>query len=276
MAGEVSFGSLSTTGGVTRFTGSSSQIDTGKLVDSLVEARRLPSVRLEAKITRNEAKIAAYDELKGLLQDLKSSVASLRNPPGFLGLRENLFERKEVFYSADTATSPATLLSVAATNEVASGKFEVVVEQLAAARKFSSGSAATADQTLAQAFNGGAAFTGSFTIGLAGAAGGATIAVTGDMDVHDLKAAINAQGAAAGVTASVVKVADNDHRLVVTATATGKEVVLASAGGDDVLALTGLSADGGTSFAHPLAVAREARVRIDGVVVSRSGNQITD
>jgi flagellar hook-associated protein 2 len=99
MAGEVSFGSLSTTGGVTRFTGSSSQIDTGKLVDSLVEARRLPSVRLEAKITRNEAKIAAYDELKGLLQDLKSSVASLRNPPGFLGLRENLFERKETLWA---------------------------------------------------------------------------------------------------------------------------------------------------------------------------------
>jgi hypothetical protein len=132
-------------------------------------------------------------------------VASLRNPPGFLGLRENLFERKEVFYSADTATSPATLLSVGATNEVASGKFEVVVEQLAAARKFSSASTATADQTLAQAFNGGAAFTGSFTIGSAVGPSSATIAVTGDMDVHDLKAAINAQGAAAGVTASVVR-----------------------------------------------------------------------
>ncbi len=59
MAGAVSFGSLSTSGGVTRFSGASSEIDTGKLVDSLVEARRLPAVRLEAKITSNEAKIAA-------------------------------------------------------------------------------------------------------------------------------------------------------------------------------------------------------------------------
>ena len=41
MAGAVSFGSLSTSGGVTRFAGASSEIDTGKLVDSLVEARAI-------------------------------------------------------------------------------------------------------------------------------------------------------------------------------------------------------------------------------------------
>lgn len=271
----ISFGSLSTSGGVTRFTGASSEIDTGALVDSLVEARRLPAVRLEAKITRNEAKVAAYDELKGLLQDLKSAVASLRNPPGLLGVRENLFERKEVFYSADTTTSPATLLNVSAANEVPAGKFEVVVEQLATARKFSSGSTTAADQTFAQAFNGGAAFSGSFTLGLAGGTS-ATIAVTGDMDIHDLKGAINAQGAAAGVTASVVKVADGDHRLVVTARETGREVVLSPAGGDDVLAFTGLSSDGGATFGRPLAEPREARVRIDGVQVTRPGNRIDD
>jgi flagellar hook-associated protein 2 len=260
---------------VTRFAGASSEIDTGKLVDSLIEARRLPAVRLEAKITSNEAKIAAYDELKDLLQNLKSSVASLRNPPGVLGVRENLFERKEVYYSADTATSPATLLSVSAANEVPPGRFELVVEQLAAARKLSSGSTAGADQTLSQAFNGGAAFSGSFAVGLAGG-GTATIAVTGDMDIHDLKAAINARSAEAGVTASVVKVADGHHRLVVTATEPGKEVLLSSAGGDDVLALTGLSSDGGVTFANPLATPREARVRIDGVTVTRPSNQIAD
>lgn len=271
----ISFGSLSTSGGVTRFTGASSEIDTGALVDSLVEARRLPAVRLEAKITRNEAKIAAYDELRGLLQDLKSAVASLRNPPGLLGVRENLFERKEVYFSADTATSPATLLGVSAGNEVPPGKFEVVVERLAAARKFSSGGTAAADQIFAQAFNGGAAFSGSFSIGLSGGTS-ATIAVTGDMDVNDLRAAINAQGQAAGVTASLVKVADGDHRLVVTANETGREVVLAPAGGDDVLALTGLSPDGGATFGRPLAAPREARMRIDGVEVSRPGNRIDD
>ncbi|HZI18378.1 MAG TPA: flagellar filament capping protein FliD, partial [Pyrinomonadaceae bacterium] len=38
----------------------------------------------------------------------------------------------------------------------------------------------------------------------------------------------------------------------------------------------GLSANGGATFANPLAVPREARVRIDGVTVTRPSNQIAD
>src|SRR5688572_10789255 len=151
----ISFGNLTNSGGVTRFAGSSSEIDTDKLVDALVEAKRLPAVRLESKISRNEAKAAAYTELRGLLQNLRTAVAGLRNPPGALGTQENLFETKEVYYSADTTVSPATLLSVSAANKVPTGKVEIVVEQLATARKLSS-EALTGDGALAGTANGGA------------------------------------------------------------------------------------------------------------------------
>lgn len=275
MATGIGFGTLSGTGGTPRFSGGASGIDTAALVDALFEAKRIPAVRLEARIAANEAKAAAYGELKGLLGDLKAAVAGLRNPPGALGARDNLFEAKEVYYSADTATSPATLLSVSAANKVPPGKLAVVVEQLAAARKFGAAPVGGEGQALKDAHNGGAAFSGSFTIGLAGGTA-ATVAVTGEMDVYDLKAAINAVGAEAKVTASVVKVSDADVRLIVTASETGKEVVLAAAGGDDVLDLVGFSADGGATFENGLAPPREARVSIDGVAVSRPGNQITD
>jgi flagellar hook-associated protein 2 len=270
----ISFGNLTNSGGVTRFAGSSSEIDTDKLVEALVEAKRLPAVRLESKISRNEAKAAAFTELRGLLQNLRTAVAGLRNPPGALGTQENLFETKEVYYSADTTVSPATLLSVSAANKVPTGKVEIVVEQLATARKLSS-EALTGDGALAGTANGGAAFAGSFTLGLAGGST-ATIAVDGTMDLVDLKGAINAANDTTGITASIVKVSASDFRLVLTADETGKEVTLAGAGGSDVLGILGLSADGGATFSHPLATAAQARISVDGVTVTRPTNQITD
>ena len=96
------------------------------------------------------------------------------------------------------------------------------------------------------------------------------------MDLVDLKGAINAANATTGITASIVKVSASDFRLVLTADETGKEVTLAGAGGDDVLGILGLSADGGATFSHPLAAAAQARISVDGVTVTRSTNQITD
>ena len=52
-------------------------------------------MRLEQRISRNEARVAALGELKTLLQRLKDAVAGLRNPPGLLGVNENVFERKQ-------------------------------------------------------------------------------------------------------------------------------------------------------------------------------------
>jgi flagellar hook-associated protein 2 len=274
-SGGVSLGSLSGAGGSPRLSGTSSELDTEKLVEALVAAKRLPADRLEQRITRNEAKIAAYGELRGLLSDLKAAVAGLRSPPGVLGVQENLFEKKEVYYSADTTTSPASLLSVSAANKVPPGRFEVVVERLAAARKLAGDPVAGDGLDLATAANGGAAFAGSFTLGLA-SGGSAAIAVDGAMDLQDVRAAVNARSAETGVTASVIKVSGGDHRLVLTAVETGKEVVLAPAGGDDVLGVLGLSADGGATLKNPLASPQTAQLRIDGVTVTRAGNQIAD
>lgn len=274
MPSSVGLGTLTMSGGAPRLSGTSSELDTAKLTDALVEAKRLPAIRLEQKITRNEAKAAAYDELKGLLQNLRSAVAGLRSPPGALGVQENVFERKEVYFSSSTATSPATLFGVSAANKAQPGEFEVVVDRLATARKFS-GKPLSGQGDLATAANGGGAFSGSFNLGLVGG-GSVPIDVDGTMTVHDLKAAINAQSSAAGVSANVIKVADADFRLVLTAAETGKEVALASAGGDDVLGILGLSADGGATFANSLSEPRTARVFIDDVEVIRSGNQITD
>lgn len=263
-------------GGSFRLSGTSSGLDTAELVDAMVAARRVAATRLETRIEANDARAAALGELEGHLSGLRSAVAGLRSPPGFLGAADNVFEGKDVFLTADTATSPASLLGVQAANTAAAGQFEIVVDQLATARKLSGDPVADASAPLADSLNGGSPFEGSFTIGLAGSGRTAEIAVTGEMSLNDLRAAINGVQADAGVTATTLGVGPSDHRLVLTAREPGTEVVLAPAGGADVLGILGLSADGGTSFAHGLAEPREARFSIDGVPLGRTSNTVTD
>lgn len=272
----VDLGSIARSGSGFRLSGTSSNLDTEKLVEALAEAKRIPAVRLESRISANEAKAKAYGELEGLLGKLRSSVAGLRSPPGFLGANDNLFERKETFYASDTTTPPSSLLSVAAANKALPGSFELVVERLASARKLASVSVADAGASLASTVGGGTPFSGRFTLGLAGGAPPATIEVTGGMNLYDLRSAVNATSATSGVTANVLQVADDDFRLVLSAKETGKEIVVAPGGGDDVLALTGISVDGGATFAHPIQAPQQALIRIDGVAVTRDTNRITD
>lgn len=275
MASAIDFGRLSGSGSTPRLSGTSSGLDTEALIGALVEAKQIPALRLETRISRNEAKLAAMSELRGLLGAVRDAAAGLRNPPGFLGARDNLFEAKEAFYSSSTTTSPATLLAVQPDATADTGTYEVVVHQLATAQKLMGDAVASRNLDLATGLNGGTAFSGSFSLGLAGGTT-ATIAVDGSMDLDDVRAAINGVSATTGVAASVVTVSPTESRLVLSATSTGTAVVMAPVTGDDVLGTLGLSSDGGASVKNPIQDALLAQVEIDGLMVERASNRITD
>ena len=266
MADGLSIGNLSVSGGVTRLTGTSSQLDTEAIVAAAYEARRLPAVRLEQRISRNEARAAALGELKTLLGNLKDSVAGLRNPPGLLGANDNAFETKQAFLTGGGAVPAAERAGVSVENGAAAGAFTLEIGRLATAAKLSAQSLGAAGQTLAQAWNGGAAFAGTLELGLAGGAR-SSIAVDGTMSADDLRAAINAVAAQSGVRASILEVSATDRRLVLSAAETGRAIELADAGGDPV---TGLLA------ATPLQAAQTAQIVVDGVPIERAGNRIDD
>ncbi|HEX6015284.1 MAG TPA: flagellar filament capping protein FliD, partial [Geminicoccaceae bacterium] len=223
-------------------------------------------MRLEQRISRNEARAAALGELKSLLGTLKSAVNGLRNPPGLLAASENAFESRQAFLSAAGGTRPEELLGISLENGASLGSFSVEVERLATAHKLAASATGSADQTLADAWNAGASFSGSLQIGLAGGPT-AAVAVTGAMDIHDLRATVNAASAQTGVQANVLAVSDSDHRLVLTATTTGRAIELADAGGDSVTALLGAS---------EIQAAQTSRIVVDGVAVERDGNRIDD
>jgi flagellar hook-associated protein 2 len=266
MADGLSIGSLSVSGGTTRLTGTSSKLDTEALVAAAYEAKRLPALRLEQRIERNEARGAALAELRDLLQTLQDSVAGLRNPPGFLGAADNVFEAKQAFLTSAGTVAAEELVGVTVENRGATGSFTLEVTRLATAHKLAARPLGGADQTLAEVWNAGAAFAGSLEIGLAGGTK-ATVAVDGTMSPEDLRAAINAVAAETGVSASLLAVGPSDRRLVLTATETGRAVELADAGGDGIATLMA---------ATTLQAAQTAQFTVDGVAVERATNRVDD
>jgi flagellar hook-associated protein 2 len=264
MDGSISFGTLSTSNGSPRLGGTASKLDTETILEATFQAKRLPAVRLENRTTKNEEKIAAFADMRSLLDTLKQAADGLRNPPGFLGAQSNAFERKQAFFSSSTATPPTELVGVAVANTAAAGSFDLTVTQLAAAEKLATTGTSSAAEKLGDAWNGGAAFSGTLEIGLDGGPS-ASIAVDGDMTIYDLRDRLNGERGTTGVRASVLKVSDSEFRLVMTAEETGKAITL----GD----LTGIT--GGLSTSQ-LQAAQPAIFDVDGVEITRSSNQADD
>ena len=128
MADGLSVGNLSVSSGSTRLTGTSSKLDTDAIVAAAYAAKRQPAVRLEQRISRNDAKVAALGELQTLLGAVKAAVAGLRNPPGLLGVNENVFERKQAFLTGGASgAAPADLVGVSLANTAAMGSFTLEV-----------------------------------------------------------------------------------------------------------------------------------------------------
>ena len=264
MTSSINFGTLSTTSGTPRLSGSASKLDTESILEATYAAGRLPAVRLEQRTTKNEEKIAAFEDMRSLLDNLKSAADGLRNPPGFFGAQGNAFETKQAFFSSSTAVPPAEIAGVAVANNAAAGSFDLTVKQLATAEKLATTGTNAADGKLGDAWNGGVAFSGTLEIGLDGGPT-AAIAVDDDMTIYELRDRINGQRATTGIRASVLKVAENDFRLVMTAEETGKAITVNDASG----------IAGGFATTQ-LQAAQPAVFEVDGVEITRLTNLADD
>ncbi len=248
-----------------RMTSMSSGIDTEALTQALYEAKKLPALRIENKLQLNDAKVVAYRELQTMLGAMQDALAGLRRPPGLAGVEENLFEQKSAFFSSNTQTSPASLLGIQASNRAVPGRFDLEVHALATASKLMSTPFASASETM------GAAGAGTLTIGL-GSGDTADIVIAEEMTLYDVRDAINAEASTTGVSASVLKVASGDLRLILTGeeTGAGADIQLGAGAVTDRLGLTTPLPE------QVLSVAGDALLEIDGVAVERSQNTIDD
>ncbi len=274
MLDSVGFGKLQIDGTTMRLLGGASNIDTGAMIEALVAAKRAPAVRLETRMDQNAKRLEALGELRDLLAGLQRAVAGLRNPPGVLGVEENVFETKDVFLTASGPTPAQNLLGASADNRAQPGVYELVVERIATAHKIAADPLSSDSTPLADLVNGGNPFSGTFELGLSGGTT-AQITIDGTMDLRDVEAAINAVSDRTGVRASVLKVSDTDYRLVLRAEETGRAITLQPVSGDPVTDLLGLTT-GGTTVKNELQAAQTARFSVDGVVMERTTNLVDD
>lgn len=256
--------------GLSSISGLVAGFDTKGAVNELLAAQRLQIDTLKQKQDAETQKQDAYASLNLALLDLKNTAANLSDASLFFGYTAQL--------NSDNASVPASsLVDISGGSALNAGSHTLVVEQLATAQREASSSAVlTSTGAAASSDTQALGLSGSFSIN------GVTISVSASDSILDIASNINQANAgsnATGVTASVIKSASSDYRLVLTSDTTGSTgFTLSGADLDAGGALAGLNlgAAGQANARQTLQAAQDARVQLDGITVIRSSNSISD
>jgi len=256
-------GSLSFVNGSPTFFGGQSGFDTEALIQALVQVRQLPAISVESRISQNQAKIAAFNDMKAGMTAMSSALNGLRNPPGFFGSQDNVFLAKSVFLSGGSV-DPTSVVAVTVDGDAAVGNFDLTVNRLAKAEKFI---ATTATDTNALGFS------GTISVGLDSADYTATdVAIVAGDTIFDIRDRFNAVSDATGVGASVIQTSSDplnpNYELVLSGAETGIGINYTDS--------VGTLISGGSMAKSPLQAAETAQIVIDGVTIERTGNEIDD
>ncbi len=254
------------------FSGLGTGIDFQGTVDKIIEAKHAPIDRIEQRISGNQAKIAALQDLRTHALALKTAVDKLRGKVSFDGSTD-IFRAKQAFATASRADSQTpsaadSLLGVTVTNAAQATSHSVQVQQIATAHKVASAS-------IAAGLNDPLGLAGSFQIN-----GQEITADPADslLDLRDRINAVNAGDDATGVTASIVSISASEQVLVLTADKTGTDAAITVADTSGSL-LQGLGViDGAGAFQSELQTAQNALITVDGLstTIARQSNTIDD
>ncbi|MDQ1355204.1 MAG: flagellar hook-associated protein 2, partial [Acidobacteriota bacterium] len=177
------------------------QLDVQWIVEQIIKSKQQPIEDLETYEAFYEAKKEAFQELNTKVSALESALYNL-NTSGF---------------DAKGATlSTGDYLSASASSSASTGKYSIIVQQLAAAQSDASIGLTSADAKLLTN-NTFQIWTDSSKTTLLGEVDYSS----GTMSLNDLKNAINKLGI--DINASVIRYGANDYRLHLTADKTGTE-----------------------------------------------------
>lgn len=231
-------------------------VDLQSMLSSIIAAERAPIRTLETKISTTNAKISLYGELRSKLDALKSASFTLDSPTSLGAITAK---------SSDT-----TVLSSNASFFAAPGNYAVKVEQLASAQK-----------SFSHSYDSGTTFgqgTLNFTVG-------GVVQPTINLNdkasytLAEIGAKINDAGM--GIKATVISGVDGD-RLVLSGDKTGAGNSFSFstdiAAPDSVPPGTpqNLLSDFDPSTDLASTPARDARVAVDGIIVSSTNNTFAD
>lgn len=229
------------------FGGLATGIDTGSIIDQLMNIERVPITRMEADKTWLNNRLTAFTDFDKRLNTFLSSIDSLGDRDGY-------------FKKIATTNTQDYLLAKATTDAVPNTSYEVEVVNLAKVEKSYSDSGFASKTT--QVFG-----TGDLVINVGGTNKTVTIS-SSDNSLEGIAKAIT--DADIGVTAAVINDGDpaNPYRLTIT----GNDV--ATAFSIDISGLTGGTATLGTfSESQP---ASQAHIRVDGIDIYSNSNSLEE
>lgn len=204
--------------------GLASGLDWQNMISQLVELQRRPITLLEGNKTALSEKQSAWSELNTKLLSLRTAAGSLSSLDDF-----NLFTPTATV--SGTSSDVGDLLSYAVGSNATEGSYSITVNNLATAQKLSSKSFSSTGEALG--------VSGDVMINNRVLSIGATESLA---DIQTKINALNSGKDPAGVTASIIRMSDNEYRLSLTSKSTGEDgIFLANGSGTDILSEFGLA-----------------------------------
>ncbi len=206
--------------------GLASGLDWQTMISQLVELQRRPITLLEESKTALSEKKSAWNEMNTKLLSLRTAAGSLSSLDDF-----NLFTPTATV--SGTSGDVGDLLSYAVGSNATEGSYSITVNNLATAQKLSSRSFSSTSEALGVS---GDVIINNRVLG---------IGVNDSLaDIQTRINALNSGENPAGVTASIIRMSDNEYRLSLTSKSTGEDgIFLANGSETDILSEFGL-ADG--------------------------------
>ena len=221
---------------------------------------------IDLKITANEAKIAAYEELQSLLSDVADAADALRAVSGSSNSDTDVFLDRAAYLTANGDVDASAALSATVDDGSDVGSYDIQILQLAKTHKIAGSTQSSKSDDLG--------LSGVVSLGVVDG-DAVEVTITDTMSLADIADAINAESDDTGVQATVLQVSSSSYRLVLTSVDTGETIAASAVSGDDVLNSLGLT-DSDGAFADVLQEAQDAILTLDGIEVTRSSNDIDD
>ncbi|WP_182057381.1 flagellar filament capping protein FliD [Pantoea sp. ME81] len=240
--------------------GVGSGLDLSSILDSLSTAEKASLTPISNQQSAYTAKLSAYGTLSSALTTFQTANTALNSAD---------------LFSATTATSSSSAFSATTSGTVVAGKYNVAVTQLAQAQTLTS-AVQTSNTT---ALGDSSATSRTLTIKLTDGTSKDISLTTDQTSLTGMRDAIN--GASAGVSASIIKVADGSYRLSLTSSKTGEANAVSSISvtGDDTLNnIVGFDSTK-TDADNPMDVsvaAQDAKLTVNNVEITNSSNTISD
>ncbi len=230
------------------FDGIASGLDTKKIISQLMSLERRPIKKLDTQKTGLETKVSALQELNSKLMALKT--------------RSEALNESDALQSVTVTSDNEDILTLSGGGSSNTGTFAIEVTQLAQNHQISSDSKKDATTELG--------YSGNIQIN------DETVEIDATDSLNDIRNKINA--ANAGVSTSILKIDEDNYKLIFTSNTTGSDGEIELVDDNHVLKNLGI-VNGSGKIKNQQQAAQDAEIKVGSEnpnIITRSTNTVSD